>query len=174
MSLADKLTRYYPGAQWSLNGNTYDGLEWIGPGDKPTEQELAGLDFDIAKKTKRDEVGATLQTLLAGGYTVESGAMAGKVLQTRNIEDRANWLVSQASYSTAVAAGHGAVEGAQFRTADNQSSTVTFSEGLGILLAMAAWGAACMNRSWTLKDEIEAAQDQTELDAIDINEGWPS
>jgi len=34
------LTANYPEAQWSLNGDTYAGLNWHGPGDKPTEAEL--------------------------------------------------------------------------------------------------------------------------------------
>ena len=34
------LTAKYPDALWTLNGDTYDGLNWIGPGDKPTEAEL--------------------------------------------------------------------------------------------------------------------------------------
>jgi len=34
------LAANYAGAQWSLNGDTYDGLDWIGPGDKPTQAEL--------------------------------------------------------------------------------------------------------------------------------------
>lgn len=45
MSLVDKLTTYYPGAQWTLNGETYEGLTWIGPGDKPTEQDLDALQW---------------------------------------------------------------------------------------------------------------------------------
>jgi hypothetical protein len=28
-----------PNAEWSLNGDTYIGLVWIGPGDAPTESE---------------------------------------------------------------------------------------------------------------------------------------
>jgi hypothetical protein len=34
------LTANYPGSTWTLNGDTYDGLDWHGPGDKPTEAEL--------------------------------------------------------------------------------------------------------------------------------------
>jgi len=34
------LTANYPGAQWTLNGDTYDGLTWLGPGDQPTQAEL--------------------------------------------------------------------------------------------------------------------------------------
>ena len=124
------------------------------------------------KAALRDAVNDKLDALLTGGYTVQSGAMAGKVLQTR-LEDRTNWLVSQASYSAAVAAGQGAVEGARFRTADNATYTLTFADGLAVLLAMAAWGAACMDRSWALKDAIVAAEDQAALDLIDIEAGWP-
>ena len=30
----------YPNAEWTLDGDTYDGLDWIGPGTKPTQAEL--------------------------------------------------------------------------------------------------------------------------------------
>lgn len=141
-----------------------------------TPEEIAALTPTLSdlKAAKRDAINAKLDAILTGGYSVEAGTMAGKMLQTRNLEDRTNWLVSQASYSAAVAAGHGAVEGAQFRTADNSTFTVSFSEGLGVLLAMVAWGAAAMNNSWTLKDAVAAAEDQAALDAIDVDAGWPA
>ena len=34
------LAANYPDAEWTLNGDAYDGLNWIGPGDKPTQAEL--------------------------------------------------------------------------------------------------------------------------------------
>jgi hypothetical protein len=34
------LTRRYPDAQWSLNGNDPDSIEWRGPGPRPTRGEL--------------------------------------------------------------------------------------------------------------------------------------
>jgi hypothetical protein len=34
------LTANYPSAQWSLNANDYDSLDWQGPGDKPSQAEL--------------------------------------------------------------------------------------------------------------------------------------
>lgn len=34
------LTANYPGAQWSLNGDTYDGLDWQDDSTKPTQAEL--------------------------------------------------------------------------------------------------------------------------------------
>ena len=40
MNLSLALSDARPGAQWSLNGDTLDGLTWIGPGDPPTLEEL--------------------------------------------------------------------------------------------------------------------------------------
>jgi hypothetical protein len=34
------LTALYPGAEWSLSGDTYDGLTWLSEGDAPTQAEL--------------------------------------------------------------------------------------------------------------------------------------
>jgi hypothetical protein len=141
-----------------------------------TPEEIAAMTPTLAdlKAAKIAEINAKLESVLTGGYTVQSGAMTGEVLQTRNLEDRTNWLISQASYSAAVAMGHGAVEGATFRTADNSTFTVSFSEGLGVLLAMAAWGASAMNNSWALKDAVRAAENEAALSAIDIEANWPA
>ena len=37
--LADK----YPGAQWTLNGDDYEGLEWLDDSPKPTKKALEAL-----------------------------------------------------------------------------------------------------------------------------------
>lgn len=34
------LTVNYPGAQWALNGDAYDGLVWLDDSPKPTQAEL--------------------------------------------------------------------------------------------------------------------------------------
>lgn len=34
------LVANYPGAAWSLNGDTYDGLDWLDDSPKPTQAEL--------------------------------------------------------------------------------------------------------------------------------------
>jgi len=36
------LTRNYPGAEWSLNGDDYAGLVWHDESPKPTKAELDG------------------------------------------------------------------------------------------------------------------------------------
>jgi len=37
------LTTNYPTAQWSLSGNSYDGLTWFSDTPKPTQAELDAL-----------------------------------------------------------------------------------------------------------------------------------
>ena len=44
MGIAEKLLANYAGAQWSLDGDTYGGLTWIGPGEKPTEAVISALE----------------------------------------------------------------------------------------------------------------------------------
>ena len=34
------LSANYPGTQWALNGDTYDGLDWLDSSPKPTQAEL--------------------------------------------------------------------------------------------------------------------------------------
>ena len=37
---AATLAHLYPGAEWSLNGDDYEGLTWLSDGDAPSQQEL--------------------------------------------------------------------------------------------------------------------------------------
>jgi hypothetical protein len=41
--IAAILSEAFPEAEWSLNGNSYSGLTWFGPGAKPTEAEIRRL-----------------------------------------------------------------------------------------------------------------------------------
>ena len=34
------LSALYPDGEWSLNGDSYEGLTWLSEGDAPTQQEL--------------------------------------------------------------------------------------------------------------------------------------
>lgn len=40
MDIPAILTANYPGAQWSLNGDGYDGLDWLDDSPKPSEDDL--------------------------------------------------------------------------------------------------------------------------------------
>lgn len=125
------------------------------------------------KAARKVEVAAKVVEVFNAGFTVPIGPLSGVTLQTRTIEDRTNWLTSQASYSAAVAMGMGDVVNASFRCADNTTHVISYRDGLQTLLAIAAWGSAIMARSWDLKDAITAAADLVELDAIDVEAGWP-
>lgn len=138
----------------------------------PPDPEALPLDdlrtaFHAAVTAKREAV-------FAAGFTPTAGPLAGHTLQVRNDQDKINWLTSATSYSAAVAGGHGAMPGATFRTMANDTVVVTFAEGAEVIVQdMAAWGQAIMQRSWDLKDEIDAASDLDALEAIDIEVGWP-
>ena len=87
----------------------------------PTLEEAKAVAV-IAIDRQRDAV-------LSAGFTPTSGPLAGKTLQTRNVEDRTNWLTSQAAYSAAAASGLGSVADATFRTADNETVVCTYVSG---------------------------------------------
>jgi len=40
MDIPAILSANYPNAQWSLNGDAYDGLDWLDDSPKPTKDEL--------------------------------------------------------------------------------------------------------------------------------------
>lgn len=142
-----------------------------------TSATSAALDAALPdlKIALKDQIDARCASVLTAGFTAPAGTLlAGKVLQTRDNNDRTNWLTSQASYSAAVAAGQGATMGAEFRTADNAIIILSYSDGLNVLLAMAAWGKAVMGNAWKLKDQIRDAATRADLEAIDITQGWPA
>jgi len=55
IDLGDVLFYLRPDAQWSVTGNQYAGINWEGPGNKPTEQEVNGAwsDAEIYWKRKK-------------------------------------------------------------------------------------------------------------------------
>ena len=148
-------------------------LKWEDDAWSVANTDLYATTLDARKEAMRAAVTAKRDEVLSGGFAYDFGGDIGiKRLQTRDTEDRTNWLTSQAAYSAAVAAGMGTVEGATFRTSDNTQITLSYADGLTVLLAMAAWGSAQYQVSWGKKDAITAAENHTALDAININSGW--
>jgi len=51
MDIPATLTHLYPGAQWTLSGDTYDGLTWLEDTPAPSEAELlaAWPDVEVAR-----------------------------------------------------------------------------------------------------------------------------
>lgn len=50
------LTANYPGAQWTLNGDTYDGLEWLDDSPKPSQKELDAQWAEVQAELLRKQV----------------------------------------------------------------------------------------------------------------------
>ena len=49
------LTKRYPDAEWTLNGDSYSGLTWLSEGDAPSAEELrlSGLRYSSRLLTPR-------------------------------------------------------------------------------------------------------------------------
>jgi hypothetical protein len=135
--------------------------------------QLNPIDLSILKQRKKDEVKLKGNSILTSGYIHDFGPPYGiQTLQLRDNTDRTNWLTSQAAYQAQVLFGNGDVLGATFRTDSDQLVTLTFSQGLGVLLQMAAWGATLFNISWQKQDEIEQLTTIEEIEMYDIESGW--
>jgi len=51
------LTANYPGAQWTLRGDNYDGLTWLSDTPKPTQQELDAA-WPAVQQARQDAIAA--------------------------------------------------------------------------------------------------------------------
>lgn len=60
------LSLNYAGAQWSLDGSEYSGLEWYDSTPKPTEEELDALWIATQEADSKAANKATASSLLAG------------------------------------------------------------------------------------------------------------
>jgi hypothetical protein len=66
MDIVTILERRYPGAEWTLNGDTYAGLTWLSEGDAPTEAELqaewAQVEYEVAYEAVQKQRQAEYQS----------------------------------------------------------------------------------------------------------------
>ena len=71
------LTRKYPGQEWVLNGDAYEGLNWISDTPKPSQEELDGLwdevvaEIEAEKQAKIDAKASAVAKLEALGLSVD-------------------------------------------------------------------------------------------------------
>ena len=71
------LTRKYPGQEWVLNGDNYEGLNWISDTPKPSQEELDGLwdevvaEIEAEKQAKVDAKASAVAKLEALGLSVD-------------------------------------------------------------------------------------------------------
>jgi len=65
MDIPAILTHLHPGAEWSLNGDSYDGLDWLADSPKPTLDELEAAWPAVRDARAWAEVRAERDALLA-------------------------------------------------------------------------------------------------------------
>jgi hypothetical protein len=71
------LVNKYSGSQWTLNGDSYEGLTWLSETPKPTEKELTDLwpevKAELAAKAqaKIDAKASAIAKLKGLGLTIE-------------------------------------------------------------------------------------------------------
>jgi len=58
----------YPGAEWSLSGNDYDGLTWLSDSPKPSQAELDAAWPQVQYEQQR----AAIETQRRNAYTQEA------------------------------------------------------------------------------------------------------
>ena len=82
MNIIEILNTNYPNTEWSLIGDTYEGLEWLDSSPKPTkaklESEWAGVQAKIAAdaQAKIDAKASAIAKLQALGLTVQEVEVA--------------------------------------------------------------------------------------------------
>ena len=82
MDITKILSRRYPDAQWTLNGDSYSGLTWLSDNTKPTLAELEALapevEAEIADEAqaKIDAKASAIAKLEALGLTVDEVQVA--------------------------------------------------------------------------------------------------
>jgi hypothetical protein len=82
MDIPNILSSKYIGSEWTLNGDTYEGLTWLSDSPKPTQEELENLwpevQAELAAKAqaKIDAKTSAIAKLEALGLTVEEVEVA--------------------------------------------------------------------------------------------------
>ena len=82
MDIAAILTRKYAGSEWTLNGDSYEGLEWLSDSSKPSQEKLESqweevqAELAAEAQAKIDAKVSAISKLQALGLTVEEVQVA--------------------------------------------------------------------------------------------------
>lgn len=77
MDISQILSKRYPNAEWTLDGDNYSGLTWLYKGEAPTETELSDLwptvqaEIEAEKQAIIDARQSAITKLEALGLTVD-------------------------------------------------------------------------------------------------------
>jgi hypothetical protein len=119
------------------------------------------------------DIDAAYEAFLANGYPITLGGNA-ETLQVARDVDRTNWLTVYTICQEGIAAGLGDVADTIFiQTTSNAKYFMTFNEAIQIVRDLRAWSLAAWANWNALKDAARAAETNAELQAIDVNAGYP-
>ena len=93
---AKVLDTFYKGAEWSLNGDTYDGLVWLDTSPKPTQTELDELWAHIAghpEPLQGTPLAATLNAVL-GIWSLQDAANIAQLPEQALIDEAQAWAAA--------------------------------------------------------------------------------
>lgn len=132
-----------------------------------------GPGIEALKDAASSAVNARRDDVISAGYRHNFGSSTGiRTLDQRGPDDAINWLGLKGIADSAVAAGQGsapiAIRDANDETFESSANVVSSA-----MVAMGQWRGAVMSHAWALKDAIREAADETDLETIDIDAGWP-
>jgi hypothetical protein len=55
MEITEILLKKYPNAEWTLDGDDYEGLKWLSKTKKPTKEDLEKFWFEIQKELEIEQ-----------------------------------------------------------------------------------------------------------------------
>jgi hypothetical protein len=82
MDYTQILARKYPGTEWTLNGDSYEGLTWLSESPKPSQADLEALWSDVEAEiaaevqARKDAKASAIAKLEALGLTVDEVSVA--------------------------------------------------------------------------------------------------
>jgi hypothetical protein len=139
----------------------------------------------VLKPLKRQAVAARFAEICAEGFTYDFGivtalaedgteaAAGNQVLQTRDLEDRTNWMILEGAVNDLLSIGQVSTP-VRLRTQSNHLIYLPASEAKTVLVAMKLFGMTKLAQSWDFKNAIEQADTLEAFDAIDIDAAWPA
>ena len=135
------------------------------------KQQLIPL--DIYKASTISAIDAKFTQISTGGYSYDfSGTTGIKVLSTAPA-DQMNWLIAKSAFNDAILGGFGSAN-TNIRSVDDTTITLTCQQAANAISSMIQWGMNTIAYSWSLRDQVNAANSTNEVASINIQDGWPT
>lgn len=151
-----------------------DGVELVEP---PAALPLFGGEWlsptlEYLISVKKTEINSIRDTKLTSGFKFKHGDLS-YTLQTRDDNDRINWLGVLSAATSMVLAGKGE-ETTTIRTLENDTLTITYLESQILMLQTLQYQTDIYKAAWDHKDAVEKLMDKKLVKNYDCSINWPS